>query len=128
MPATHMCAECGKQFVRYDTIQKLCGVCSIAKAKEDPAKPRKAIKQEGKQAETWRVFRDKVAIPYLDNKYGHICSVRGCSETENLDVDHIKPRGSHPELRLDVKNLRYLCRAHHIERTGVPKWTKKEAA
>lgn len=88
----------------------------------------KPIRQRGKQHAKWITFRDKVAIPYLDKKYGHVCSVAGCSETQRLDVDHIKPRGSHPELTFDVTNLRYLCRPHHIERTGVPQWTKKAAA
>lgn len=126
MAATHICATCGKQFVRYNTIQRLCGVCTLAKSKQNPAKPRKAIQQRGKHAKQWDTFRDKVAKPYLDNKYGRVCSVPNCNVTDPLDVDHIKGRGSHPELRYDVNNLRYLCRPHHIERTGVPRWVGKD--
>ena len=73
--------------------------------------------KHGKQARMWVTFRDKVARPYLDNKFGHICSVEGCNEMRNLDVDHIKNRGSHPELRYNVNNMQYLCRAHHREKT-----------
>lgn len=65
----------------------------------------------------WEVFRDKVAIPYLDKKYGHVCNKKGCTVDTNLDVDHIKTRGAHHELKFDVKNMQYLCRPHHREKT-----------
>lgn len=129
------CPRCGAKYMQYSTTQTLCGACYYARATSKPPKQRKPLRrsqkpiaQRGKQARKWETFRDKVAIPYLDKKYGHVCSVEGCTQTQNLDVDHIKPRGSHPELRYDVTNLRYLCRAHHIERTGVVRWTKKEVA
>lgn len=129
------CIQCGTIFKRYSTIGRLCGTCSRAKASIKPSKPRtpltrsqNPIKQQGKHAKQWKLFREKVAIPYLDAKYGHVCSVVGCTETESLDVDHIFPRGSHPELRYVVTNLRYLCRPHHVARTGVPNWSKRNAA
>lgn len=109
MPASTICSNCGSSF-HYQTF------C--------PYKKRKPISQQGKHARQWQVFRDKVAIPYLDKKFGHVCSVAGCTETNHLDVDHIKSRGSAPHLRYDVKNLRYLCRKHHIERTGTVQWSK----
>src|SRR5690349_16926757 len=80
-------------------------------------KKRKPITQRGKHYEEWVTFRDKVAKPYLDKKYGHVCAVKGCTETENLDVDHIKARGSHPHLRYQVTNMQYLCRPHHRLKT-----------
>lgn len=104
-----LCKICGTKIIAYTTLQNKCRDCTIKKAKPIP--------QRGKQARLWVGFRDKVAKPYLDKKYGRICSVRGCIETENLDVDHIKTRGAHPELRYDVKNMRYLCRPHHREVT-----------
>ena len=129
MSVFFMCRDCGKEFARYNSIQTRCLNCSIkrqeARRAGKPLKIRKPIRQLGKEAEKWRIFRDKVAIPYLDKKYGHICSVAGCTETQNLDVDHKKPRGSHPELRYVVTNLRYLCRPHHVQVTGVPRWSKK---
>ena len=132
------CKNCPNVFTQYNTIQNLCRDCSIAhqvelQGRERPGRPlkpinsRKPIKQQGKHAAKWKLFRDKVAIPYLDNKFGHMCSVDGCSKTQSLDVDHIKPRGSHPELRYVVTNLRFLCRPHHVEVTGVTHWTKKAA-
>lgn len=111
MPKQIICSNCGSN--RH--YQTFC-----------PWKKRKPISQRGKQARLWETFRDKVAIPYLDKKYGHVCSIKGCTETKNLDVDHIKKRGSHPHLKFDVKNLRYLCRPHHIQETDRLHWSDKE--
>lgn len=130
------CDNCGTIFRRYSTIGRLCGSCIRAKQSLRPYKPRTALKpsqkplkrstkpirQQGKHAKQWASFRDKVAKPYLDKKYGHVCSVVGCNETENLDVDHIFSRGAHPELRYVVTNLRYLCRPHHRARTDKANW------
>ena len=145
------CADCGAPFIRYTTLRKYCDehqrererarqAAKLLKQRKpitrsnkplNVRKPlqrnRKPIRQHGKIANQWRAFREKVAVPFLDKKFGHVCSVAGCGATTGLDVDHIKPRGSHPELRFDVTNLRYLCRPHHIERTGVAKWSRKDA-
>ena len=32
-----------------------------------------------------------------------------CGSNERLEVDHIKPRSSHPKLELEIKNLQVLC-------------------
>lgn len=131
MPATYLCKECGKQFVRYNTIQKLCGVCSYSKAKKSPSKPRKPIQQRGREARKWDTFRDKVARPYLDKNYGIACVDCGVLPPTKddgthyrHDVDHVKGKGSHPELKYDLRNLRYRCRKCHIRKTGVPQWSK----
>lgn len=102
MPKEVICANCGSNR-HYKTF------C--------PWQKRKPIPQKGKHARLWQTFRDEVARPYLDKKYGRICSVKGCAETENLDVDHKQGRGSHPGLRYDVKNMQYMCRPHHIQKT-----------
>jgi predicted restriction endonuclease len=109
MPIKRLCKICGKSIIAYTTLQNKCRDCTIKNAKPIP--------QRGKHYKLWITFRDKVAKPYLDNKYGHVCSVKGCNETTNLDVDHIKNRGSNPNLRYDVKNMQYLCRAHHRAKT-----------
>jgi len=98
MPIKRNCIVCGSQY-HYQTF------C--------PQKARKPIRKRGKQTLLYESFRDNIAKPYLDKRYGHVCSVRGCSETENLDVDHIKTRGSRSDLKFDIKNVRYLCRYRH---------------
>lgn len=134
MGALHVCADCDEDFIRYSTITRLCPRCRIKRASNKQVAQRKPlprarnpIPQRGKHAKKWETFRDKVAKPYLDKKYGRVCSVEGCDVTNPLDVDHIKSRGAHPELRYEVTNLRYLCRPHHIERTGAPRWGAKSS-
>lgn len=78
-------------------------------------KPRKAIKQKGKHTIEYEEWRDNVAIPYLDATYGHSCV--HCGATGKLDVDHIKPRGSHYNLRMVLSNVQYLCRNCHRAKT-----------
>jgi hypothetical protein len=58
-----------------------------------------------------------MAIPYLDKRYGHVCSVKGCNAVTNLDVHHKATRGAHTTSKMQVTNCVYLCRSHHIEVT-----------
>lgn len=54
----------------------------------------------------WRRFR-MVAL----KKYGSRCQCCGATPSDGavMNVDHIKPRKTHPELALDVGNLQILC-------------------
>lgn len=70
-------------------------------------KPPKYMKQIGRRTLEYNKWRDTVAIPYLDATSGHKCS--WCPRTDRLEVDHIKTRGAHPELKFDLDNIRYLC-------------------
>jgi hypothetical protein len=157
------CKNCGTPFIRYNTIQVLCRDCSIARAKKKeptkaqlrrevrviemqgkartgtPLKPigmkrQKPITQRGKEAKKWDLFRDKVARPYLDNKFGLACTdcgvmppVKEDGTFYRHDVDHVKGKGSHVEQKYDVKNMVYRCRPCHVLKTGIPQWTKKAA-
>ena len=125
------CASCGEDFTRYNTIQKLCRQCTIAKATSTSVKPRKPIQARGKRSKKWDAFRDKVARPYLDKTQGLVCvdcrklpPMRDDGTYMRHDVDHIKGRGSHPELAFDVTNMVYRCRSCHIKKTGVPQWSR----
>ena len=44
------------------------------------------------------------------------CRAEGFIERAR-DVDHVKPRDTHPELAFDPDNLMSLCRAHHNAKT-----------
>lgn len=100
-----------------------CKVCNKRSYKEycwthQPKKPINRLKrprQVGKHGLKWAEFRDNVAKPYLTAKYGYKCVI--CGSRGKLDVDHIKKRGSHPELRYELTNVRFLCRKCHIEVT-----------
>lgn len=38
-----------------------------------------------------------------------------CGTREDLNVHHVKPYHTNPELELDISNLITLCRKHHLE-------------
>lgn len=104
---------------------KPCKFCSSPyhypfQCKLNPKK-KKPLKQKGKRTLIYENWRDSLAKPYLDATYGHICSYDGCNETKNLDVDHIKNRSTHPKLKMELTNVRYLCRTHHQLKGGI-KW------
>ena len=42
-----------------------------------------------------------------------------CGASGNLEVDHVKPVRSHPELALDLSNLQTLCVSCHSRKTRV---------
>ncbi len=76
-------------------------------------KPHKRITQKGKKALAYDEWRDAVAIPYLDDKYGHVCA--SCGKGGRLDVDHIQKRrmGGAPSRTMNISNVQYLCRECH---------------
>lgn len=80
-------------------------------------RPKKKLKTIGKRTLKYEEWKHSTAKPHLDATYGHICSYEGCKETKNLDIDHILKRGSHPQLKMSLSNVRYLCRRHHQEVT-----------
>lgn len=86
-------------------------------------KPRKAINQKGKKTQAYESWRDQVAKPYLDKKYGRVCAECGGSRCGNkqLDVDHINKRkmGGAQSLSMDLNNVQYLGRYPcHMEKDG----------
>lgn len=60
-------------------------------------------------------WRKVVAKPYLDEHFGHTCA--RCGTMTDLDVDHIKNRSTHPELKFALTNIQWLCRPCHIIKT-----------
>ena len=95
------CAKCGNR-----AYGEYCFRC----------KPRKPLPKTGKEFSRYEHWKKTVAVPYLDAHYGHVCTIMGCSDTK-VDIDHIKTRGGHPELKYNLTNIRYLCRQHHRQIT-----------
>lgn len=75
-------------------------------------KPPKGLRRIGKKTLEYNKWRDEIAIPYLDKTYGHFCF--DCGAGGKLDVAHIRGRGSHPELRMILTNVNYMCRSCHM--------------
>ena len=59
----------------------------------------------------WRKVRKQVLM--RDNYECQWCKEEGKVTTDNLEVDHIKEIEFHPDLALDTKNMRVLCKYHH---------------
>lgn len=97
------CVVCGKRAYSEYCVQ------------HKPRKPivtKKRPKQRGKRTLEYEVWRDTIAIPYLDKTYGHICAKCGQGDygLHILEVDHIQNRGSHPELKMVLTNVQWLGR------------------
>jgi 5-methylcytosine-specific restriction endonuclease McrA len=58
------------------------------------------------QTREWKELRYKAFL-----KYGNRCVVCGRSAKDGavLNMDHIKPRKTHPHLALDINNLQPMC-------------------
>lgn len=69
-------------------------------------KPRKPISRQGKHYNLWQKTRRE----FIKRNPNNICDVCGGKAT---DIDHIKTRGSRPDLRYELSNLRWICRNCH---------------
>ena len=105
-----LCKDCGRTFPQYNTTVTICQLCAYNRYN----KPNKPLKVRGKRTIEYEKWRREVAIPYLDKTFGHVCSE--CEIGGALDIDHIKPRGSRPDLKMELSNVRYLCRTCHQKR------------
>lgn len=113
---------CSNTFFAYNTIQNKCREHAIAAAKP--------ITQRGKRTIQYEKWRDLVARPHLIRVYGNICQEckrparkrhddMGNLVEETLDVAHIKGRGSSPSTKMEITNVRLLCRScHRLETDG----------
>lgn len=82
---------------------------------------RKPIRKKGKRTLEYERWRDEVAKPYLDMTYGRQCNACKGARCGNqqLDVDHVLNRGSHPSQRMNLDNVQYLGRYPcHVEKTN----------
>lgn len=73
------------------------------------------MKQRGKVTNEWLRVRKEYLKANPPNHQGYyICANCGKWIPESyVEVDHIKKRGSHPELRYEHTNLQILCRRCH---------------
>lgn len=73
---------------------------------QKPSKQRKSIKKIGKVTKKWLEVRKA----FLDKQTEFRCFYCGLPlERNKVEVDHYKPRGSHPELRYELSNLVACC-------------------
>jgi hypothetical protein len=75
-------------------------------------RPTKRIKQQSDKEKEYQVWKETVARPYLIERDGNKCACckRPAYSNEKLDIEHTKGKGSHPELKRELTNLRLYCR------------------
>lgn len=73
---------------------------------------RKSINQQSEKELGYQLWKELEARPYLIERDGNACQCcgRAAHTGEKLDIEHEKGKGSHPELKRDLKNLRLYCR------------------
>lgn len=116
------CKKCGEPFMAYNTIQNKCRQCTLKTAKP--------IAQRGDRTKLYEKWRDTIARPHLIRVHGNICQEckrparqyhdsLGNLKEATLDVAHIVGRGRDASKKMDIKNVRLLCRpCHRLETDG----------
>lgn len=106
MPKEVICTYCDR-IGHYQTFCPFKTVHSL--------KPYKPISRIGRRGTRYMKFRNEVAYPSLVERDGELCAI--CKRPGvPLDVDHIKKRSTHPELKYDLDNLQLLCRDCHTRK------------
>lgn len=72
-----------------------------------------------KVCEICQVWKETIARPYLIKRDGNFCKCckRQAYEGEKLDIEHKLTKGSRPDLKAKLTNLRLYCRDCHRNRT-----------
>lgn len=85
-------------------------VLSHKRQKSAPVK-KKALSDNFYNSRAWQILRYQAF-----EKYGNKCQCCGASPSDGavLHVDHIKPKSTHPELALDLRNLQILCKSCNL--------------
>lgn len=70
------------------------------------------MNRQSAKEKDYQIWKEDTARPAVIERDGNKCQCcrRPAHEGEKLDLDHIKSKGSHPELKRDINNLRLLCR------------------
>jgi len=111
------CPSCRKR--RPTEKKNLCRKCFLAQKRTGRRRGDRAPAWKGGVAESniSRSPRYKRFKRYVLERDNHQCVM--CGSTEKVEVDHIKPQKTHPELRFDVRNGRTLCFSCHKK---TPTW------
>ncbi len=75
--------------------------------------------QFGRRAQEQSLWIREVGRPAVIERDGETCVC--CGATSNLTVDHIKTKGSRPDLKKDIANLQLLCfYCHRLKTDKLP--------
>lgn len=88
-----------------------------------PIKRGKRPKPMSTKEQEYQDYKESVLRPALIERDGNRCSCCGrpAHPNEKLDIEHTLNKGSHPELKRDLKNLHLYCRfpCHRNKTDGI---------
>lgn len=116
------CPECGSIWhsKMYHKPRKPIAIRTSLPRPTAPIKRGKRPKQQSDKEKEYQIWLKEVARPAVILRDGNRCNC--CKMPDNqLDLDHIAGKGSHPELRQSIDNLQLLCRwpCHRNKTDGI---------
>lgn len=103
-----ICKECKRNTYIVNKFYKLCRCCNDKRLNSN--KPKKQLSKQ--TSKTKKSTGEREMFLEIWSERPHICVECGKRLGENPRVhffSHIKPKSTHPELRLDKTNVRLLC-------------------
>lgn len=84
----------------------------------------KRIKQQSDKEKQYQVYKETVIRPAVIERDGNACWCchRPAYDSEKLDLEHTKTKGSRPDLKRDITQIRLYCRfpCHNNKTDGKP--------
>lgn len=94
--------------------KKECAVCGSPWHYKTfcPYNKKKRPKLQSDKELDYQEWKETVARPAIIRRDGNwcFCCGRPARPSERLDLEHTQPKGSHPELKRQLTNLRLFCR------------------
>jgi len=120
-----LCIQVGERNIEYLDRNRGVMLEVIKKNKHHLPKKTKQSKKDFLETYQWRKLRMEALL-----KYGPRCMCCGATPSTGavMNVDHIKPRQTHPELALEINNLQILCHEcnHGKGNWDTTDWRKRE--
>lgn len=69
------------------------------------------IPKTGAGEAAYATWKREVALPYLLSQGRKICFF--CGTDQNVQVGHILPRSTHPQLKMELTNIMFECLPHN---------------
>lgn len=91
---------------------KICEICgTLGHSKYYcRSRKRKPIKKMSIKEMQYQAWKESTARPLVIDRDGIFCQCPGGCTNLGTDLEHELGKGSHPELKRDINNLRLFCR------------------
>jgi 5-methylcytosine-specific restriction endonuclease McrA len=120
----------GLLYPRKETMAKTCqytectrgcygSFCIIHKPRKPLPAPTRRIKQQSAKEKQYQVYKESEMRPAVIARDGNncYCCTRPAYPGEKLDLEHTLTKGSRPDLKRDIANIKLYCRPCHNNKT-----------